>query len=545
MFVRLKRVRANGRDYEYVQLVQSHRVGGRVRQEVVANLGRYDQLVASGSLDSVITGLGRLSERLTVLDALRDGDVVAEKPRPWGPTLVFDRLWRDLGLHQILGDLARARAFEFDPERVAFAMALQRLGHGARGSDRDGRKWLSGMHGFGDVPALHQYYRTAGFLADVKEELELRLYERGRDLFNREVDVALFDTTTAYFEGEGPTIACKGKSKDGKYDHNQIVIGVVLTRDGWPLCAEVWPGNKTDVTTVRPILEKLSKRFSIGRVVFVADRGMTSRKNIAALEQAGYDYIVGSRMRADHEVRDRVLARAGRYRDVEENLRVKQVEVDGRRYVICLNPIEAERDRLARESILTMLREKVAGQGAKVLTSNRGFQRFLATPKGAPLTIDEAAVARDARYDGKYVLRTSTDWAAADVARAYKTLWQVEHFFRDFKDVVTVRPIFHHNERNVRGHVVGCFLGLTLAVALRKGLDAIGTKVEWVDVVRDLHGVCAVPLELGGTNYVVRTELPEHAYLAFRAVGARPPPRLQRTVGMGVVAKTEDHPLSA
>ena len=153
-----------------------------------------------------------------------------------------------------------------------------------------------------------------------------------------------------------------------------------------------------------------------------------------------------------------------------------------------------------------------------------------ATPPAGALVLDEAAIRKDERYDGKYVLRTSTDWSPERIATAYKTLWMVERFFRDYKGLVDVRPVFHHQSDNVRGHIVGCFLSLYLAVALRKRLDRLGEEaqgIEWSPLIRDLQGVRAVNLQLAGRTYLVRSELHGAAHLAFRAAGMKPPPRVQ------------------
>lgn len=537
MFIRKRTVHSTRADHEYLQLVESQREGKHVRQKVIANLGRCDQLVGDGTLDRLIESLARFSERLSVIDALRDGDIIIEDCPEWGPSLVFGRLWDDLGLREYLQAQARERRFEFDVERVSFAIALQRLVRRNTGSDRDGLEWLKHCRidglsdGYrGPVVDLQHFYRTVSFLAENKEGIERHLWARGRTLFNYQVDLALFDTTSAYFEGEGPEgLAALGKSKDGKHDCTQVVIGVVLTQDGWPLCSEVWPGNTSDMTTVVPILRSLEQRFQLRKVVFVSDRGMTSKANLQAIRDAHYDYIVGCKLRGDKTVREQVLSRPGRYHDVEDNLRVKEVEVDGCRYIVCHNPFEEERDRRDREKILAALREKVVGQSAKKLTANRGYKRFLSKPPSGTLTIDEEKVKADARFDGKYVLRTSTDWSPAEVAKSYKTLWMVERFFRDLKGLVTTRPIFHHKQANVRGHITGSFLSMYLAVAMRKKIDGLKlpSPPEWEHLMSDLKSVRAVELELSGRQYLARTELHGHAHVGFRAAGMRPPPRVR------------------
>ena len=538
MFFRAKKVRSGDQVYEYLQLVTSERVDGRVRQRVLASLGRLDKLRAEGAIDRLADSLGRFTETVTVLDALRDGAVVVESCPEWGASLVFDRIWKNVGLADELNKLARNRGFGFDVERTCFAIALQRLVGPRAGSDRAGARWLPDIRieGLNDgaqpvEPQLQHFYRSVAFLAEHKETIETALYCRGRDLFNRPVDVALFDTTSLYFEGEGPEeLAARGHSKDGKPQCKQVVLGVVMSSDGRPLCTELWPGNTADAKTVVPVLDALKRRFAIRHVVVVTDRGMVSKANLEAISEAGYDYIVGCKLRSDKTVRDQVLARAGRYHEVRPNLRVKQVNVDGVRYIVCHNPAEQERDRHKREAIIATLRDKIVGRTPKKLISNRGYRRFVKVEPGAGMQIDEDKLTRDARYDGKYVLRTTTDWDAADVALAYKSLWAVERLFRDFKGPLRTRPIYHRNADMVRGHVVGCFLGLYLAVELRKALDGLGDKaaeVEWDALLGDLSALKAITLVLKGRRYLVRNELRGDDWLGFRAAGLKVPTRVQ------------------
>jgi len=251
---------------------------------------------------------------------------------------------------------------------------------------------------------------------------------------------------------------------------------------------------------------------------------MISKDTIALLEndaQAPFDFILGCKMRQQREVSEAVLARAGRFHEVADNLEVKEVVVEGRRYVVCRNPIEARKDAAARAAIVAKL-EQALQQGPKTVVGNVGFRRYLRVQKGA-LSIDRDAMEREARLDGKFVLRTSTDLDTADVARAYKSLWRVERAFRETKSTLEVRPVFHHRDDTTIGHIVGCFLALRLEVDLQCRLDQQGVDVAWPDLLRDLGQVKAVELSLDGERYRLRTELCGAASTAFAAAGVRPP----------------------
>lgn len=527
MFVRVKRLTTGGRRYAYLQVVETRRDQGRVRQHIIANFGRLDDVVASGDLDKVIVGLVQHSQTLQLISRYRGGSLVAEWDKLWGPVLVFERLWEELGMAELLHRLVRSGRLGFDFERVVFAIALQRVL--SPGSDRAGAKWIHTVHarGFEDLQLAH-YYRALRILWQKKVPIEQALYRRGLDLFNQPVDLVFFDTTSLYFEGLGPSgLAKLGKSKDHRPDHTQVVVGMLMRRDGLPIGCEVWPGNTADVTRLNEIAKLLRERFNIREVVVVCDRGMVSEKNLKQLEEIGFGYIVGVKMRGSKEVRTEVLSRSGRYQTVKDNLSVKEVQVGQRRYVVCFNPDEAAKDRSDRDKILAMLKSKLASGGIKKLIPNRGYRRYLKVA-GGRFEINERQVREEERFDGKYVLRTTTDLPAEEVALAYKNLLWIERLFRDLKSLLETRPIFHHLVKdNVKGHIFGCFLALYLVVVLRKKVEALGRKVEWEDLIGDLSQLRAIGLRLEGRPYLLRTDLAGVAHLAFKAVGLRPPPLAQ------------------
>lgn len=529
MFVRLKSVRANGRTYQYLHLVESRREGPKVRQHIVGSLGRLDELLDTGDLERVITQLVQHCPTVRLVRAQAAGALQVQSDRVWGPVLVFNRIWEELGLQALLRGLAaqKKQRFDFAWERMVFAQALQRLLE--PGSDLRGSKWIETVH----EPAfetlrLPHFYRALRFLWARKAEIELALYRRELDLFNQELDLVFFDTTTTYFEGMSlQGWAKRGKSKDHRPDHLQLVVGMILRRDGFPIACEIWPGNTSDLKTLQPIIAELRKRFKIRKVIVVCDRGMVSEANLAALEEAQYEYIVGMKLRGLVEVRDEVLGRAGRYHEVSEQLQVKEVWVAERRYVICYNPEEAEKDRRDRDAILQKMREKLAAGGVKRLINNRGYRRYLKVKEGAA-DIDKRAVGEAARYDGKYVLRTTTKLPAAEVAQAYKELTWIERLWRELKDVVEVRPIFHwRRKENVKGHIFTCFLALHLAAFLRRKLARAGLKLPWDEVIRDLSQVRAIVVELAGERYLMRSPLKGCAGQVFAAAGVRVPPLAQ------------------
>ena len=455
----------------------------------------------------------------------RDDVLSARVAKSWGPALVFGRLWQRQGLPGILERLSARRKFEFDMERVAFALALQRLV--APSSDRQGAGWLATVEAPGfEALRLHHMYRTVAALAEMREELERELFLADRHLFSGGLDLVCIDTTSSYVyrahEHDG-TLRRRGYSRDKRPDLLQVVICLAVDRRGWPVAWEVFPGNTADRPAFEAMVATLRERFRIGRVCVVADRGMIARDTLASLtgHETPWDYILGCRLRTDKEVRDRVLADPASFRSLADGVQVKDVRLGERRYVVCRNPVEAEHDARMRQAIVDRLRGSLR-HGPKTVVGNRGFARFLTMDKGA-MTVDEAAVDADARYDGVFVLRTNTDHPADEVASLYKGLWRVERAFREAKSTLEVRPIYHQNDDACIGHLIAGFLALRLEVDLQSRLDATGVTTPWPDLIRDLAQVHAVIVDLDGKRYRLRTDLQGAAHGAFAAAGVRPP----------------------
>ena len=523
------RTQTNG-SRTYLLIVDNTWVNGKVKQRVLHRLGRLDELVASGQLDSLLRSLGRFSEKLSVLGAHLNGDSVTTRSAKIGPALIGQRLWQTCSIDKVLSALLRERHFEFSVERAIFLSVLHRLF--APGSDRAAEKWKQDYAIDGAGPLnLHHLYRAMAWLGEVlpkdqqkaatpfaprtnKDLIEEELFAQRRDLFSS-LDMVFFDTTSLYFEGEGATVGKRGHSKDHRPDLKQMVVGMVLDQQGNPVCSELWPGNTADVKSLVPIVERLKTRFQIGEICIVADRGMISAETIAEVEKRKWKYILGVRMRSSTEAKQ-VVGRAGRYAEVHppsddpkdpSPLKVKEVWVqDQRRYVVCLNEDQATKDRHDREAVVASLRDALK-HGDKSLVGNKGYRKFLRSG-GKQFAVDEDKLNQEARYDGKWVLTTNTDLAPAAVALKYKQLWRVEDVFRSMKSLLDTRPIFHKRDETIRGHVFCSFLALVLRKELEDRLARKNWKLEWADVIRDVDNLTEMEIAIGGKGYVFRSQAP-------------------------------------
>ena len=546
MFVRTQ---TNG-SRTYLLIVDNEWVNGKVKQRVLLRLGRLDQLLAGGQLDSLIQSLGRFSEKLSVLGAHVRGDSVATRSARIGPALIFQRLWQACSIDRVLTALLEGRRFEFFVERAIFLTVLHRLF--APGSDRAAEKWKDNyaIDGVGGLD-LHHLYRAMAWLGEIlpedqqdgatpfaprtnKDLIEEALFARRRDLFS-DLDIVFFDTTAIYFQGDGgETIGQRGHSKDHRPDLKQMVVGMVVDHHGNPICSELWPGNTADVKSLIPIVERLKSRFGIGSVCIVADRGMISAETLAEVERRKWQYILGVRMRSSKEAKA-VVARAGRYAQVHPQsddpndpspLKVKEVWVEEeRRYVVCLNEDQATKDRHDRAAVVASLRDAL-GQGDKSLVGNKGYRKYLRAG-GKQFAVDEDKINEEARYDGKWVLTTNTDLPAQEVALKYKQLWMVEEVFRSMKSLLDTRPIFHKRDETIRGHVFCSFLALRLRKELDARLARKNWKLEWADVIRDLDNLMEMEVAIGGKAYVFRGQTPGVAGKVFQACGVALPPTLR------------------
>lgn len=539
MFVRAKK---SGK-YEYLQIVHNEKVAGHVKQNVIATIGRLDVLKATGKIDALIASCSRFTEYTGVLSACRRNKIPPVDKIRIGPSIVFDRLWEELGFPEILHKLLRERKFEFPVERAVFLTVLHRLF--ASGSDRAAEQWKSNYAIKGAASMeLHQLYRAMAWLGEpldadqqavatpfaprcVKDIIEETLFERKRDLFSG-LQIVFFDTTSIYFEGEGGGIGEYGNSKDHRPDLKQMVVGAVLDKEGDPICCEMWPGNTTDVKTLIPIADRLRSRFGIQSICVVADRGMISKETIQELQAAHRNtrFILGARLRKVKEIREVVLSRPGRYREIYGTrkckkdpcpLKVKEVRVGERRYIVSYNQDQARKDRIDRDAILASLKDRLK-HGAKSLVGNKGYRKYLKSISGG-FRIDEEKVKAEARFDGKWVLQTDMEESAEQIALRYKELLMVEEVFRSVKSVLQTRPIYHKRTETIRGHVFCSFLALVLLKELQKRMETRGWKSEWAHLRDDLNELEEITVTTRGKSFVIRSRTEGEAGKAIQAAG--------------------------
>jgi DDE family transposase len=567
MYLRtIQRRNKDGSVTRYVQLAHNHRRGRSTQAEVLVQLGREDRLDMDG-LRRLVGSIIRYLDGAGVLPATaaagHDQALAVESSRTLGAVWLLDGLWQRLGVAEALRGVLGARRFTTDVERVLFALVANRAVDPM--SKLSAAEWACHDAAIPRLAGMDddQAYRAMDLLveADAQARVQEAVFFAAAHLLNLEVDLLFFDTTSTFFQREGEetgpgAFRVYGHSKDHRPDLPQIVIGLAVTREGIPVRVWCWPGSTNDQTVLKQVKDDL-RGWRLSRVVTVVDRGFSSDDNLAYLTRAGGHWIAGQRLRDGRAEVAEVLARQGRYQQVRDNLRVKEVRLGSgdaaRRFVLCHNPEQAERDRVQRQQAVERLEAELeriaalrakAAKHAKAKTAARGGRqiqqaddhlkaecalrdhpslgRWLRQTPGGRLVIDRAKLKAEAKLDGKFLLSTSDpDLSAEDIALGYKNLLEAERAFRDLKTTLELRPVWHRLERRIRAHVLLCWLALLLVrVAERQ------TGQTWRRVNLELGRLHLVTLAGAAGRVEQTTALTSTQRELFTATGIAPPPRV-------------------
>jgi Transposase DDE domain len=547
----------------YLQLAHNEWDPGtqRSRTRVLYNFGREDEL-DKDAVRRLVAALSRLLDPAEALAAAEPGELSVTASRPVGGTHALDRLWRRLGLDEVIRRCLAGRAEAGrrpDPvtERVLFALVANRAL--AASSKLAAADWACrDVHIDGlDEVSDDACYRAMDQLLTIEPDLAQQAYYQVTDLLNLEVDLLFFDTTSTYFEtgeadedvprndrGERVPAGSKdaageagfrthGNSKDSRDDLPQVIVGMAVTRDGIPVRVWSWPGHTADSGLIRQVKADL-RQWVLSKVIWVADRGFTSEKNRRALMQGGGGYIIGEKLRSGSAEVKAAMSRQGRYKAVRDNLQVKEVRLgdDDDRFIICYNPDQAERDAAIRARLIAQLEELIAGTDALTaaerarlegsLAGRPGLKRFLRVTPAGLLRIDKAKIKAEENLDGKYLLRScDPHLTAEDIALGYKQLLEVERGWRDMKQVIDLRPVYHRREDRIRAHVVLCWLALVL---IRVAENTAGQA--WNRIRAELQRQHAVTWTGPAGTFRQTTDLTKPQRDLYTALSIEPPKKI-------------------
>jgi transposase len=531
MYVRIVKVRStSGTVNEYVRVVEAYRQDGKVKQRVVADLGRKDLLV------EIFPKLQRLLNGNLGSENSAPGDPEFLDASTWGPVLAVRAVFDQLNLWSILDQtLGKAKGARF-ADRV-FVLVANRLTspaseHGLAGwletdfvCDRRGRRFIPDWHTNRrvrvDFRQLEAWYRTLDQLHAAKSQIEVALYNRLRDLFSLKPDLVFYDITSTYFEGAGPAgFAKHGHSRDGKPHNVQVVVGMVMV-GGWPIAHHVWAGNCVDHSTVQEVIRDLRTRFSFGRIVFVGDRGMVTEDNLdsftkekhgflAAVDESKWiDCPVG--INAQERKTNPPRTRAQEVPSGEPGLRVIVIDSDERRVYeqqmrrLSMDRAREKLERLKERVAAGRLKqpEKIGAAAERVMQRHHGYRYFAWKIRNGTFEFfeSETHLEKEKRIEGKYVVATSESEEALSVLEAvvlYKDLSDVEQGFRQIKDVLAMRPIYHHIERRVKAHIFVAALALLVQRFIGRRLKEAALDLSPVRAVQALSTLRVITFRLEG-----------------------------------------------
>jgi len=561
MYLRETRRRnADGSEVSYLALAHNQRdpATGMPKAKVIHNFGRADAVDRDG-LARLVRSISRFLDPDEAVAATVPGEVEVLEARPLGTAYLADQLWSRLGIGAAIRRVAADRRVDAAlVERVIFAMVANRVSPTPL-SKLAGAAWVTKRVFIDGLPTLSDdaCYRAMDFFLDALPELQKAVFFAVANLLNLEVDLLFFDGSSTYWERDGEDESLLddadddeqpvelanpvegaarryGRSKDHRNDLPQVVIGLAVTRQGIPVRMWIFPGDTSEQLLLRTVKDDL-REWNLNRVIWVVDRGFSSAANRRYLQRGGGHYIMGEKLRSDSAEAKHALGRAGRYRTVAGNLRVKEVRIDDAtardRFVICHNPERATRDAEVRARILARLEAKIAGSDrlsarkraelVGALKTKPAFNRLLRTTSAGKLRIDRAAVAREAFFDGKFLLRTSDETlTAADIAEGYKGLYEAERSFRDTKSTIDLRPVFHHKDERIRAHVQLCWLALLLIRVVEVELAD-----TWRNVRDELQRLHLVTLRTAEGTLAQRSELTARHKEILRRLHLPEPPR--------------------
>jgi transposase len=502
MYLRHTTVTKNGKTHTYWRLVRSVRCGRKVRQETVANLGELDAegRLAARNLAEQLVGIER---QPGLFDDDIPGDPIAldlrrlrlERGRRFGDVWLAHRLWQAVGLDRLLEQLIPRGHEDIPWATMAAVLVVARLCEPSSelhiAEDWFRRTALDDLLGVPETKVNDdRCYRGLDKLLEHKEALEKHIKDRLGSMFELDYDLLLYDVTSTYFEGqaEANELAKRGHSRDHRTDCKQVCIGLVVTRDGFPLGFEVFAGNRHDSTTLREIVERMESRYGRSSRVWALDRGMVSEKHLEWLRERGSRYIVGAPKSQLGAYERRLLD--GEWSTIRDGLQVQIVPATdgGETYLLCRSEDRVSKERAMRDRFAKRIEESLAKMKSgcekrkyavgvverrvgRLLQRNQRAARFYAirvtTGNDGRAQIDwskrdDLLTAASAR-DGCYLLRSNvTDWTGEELWRAYIQLTQAEAAFRIQKDRLELRPVWHQLAERVTAHILVCFLAYVL-----------------------------------------------------------------------------------
>jgi len=531
------KVKSGNKVYRYLRIIESLRRRGKVTKRVIANIGELS-LINKESLfrlgKSLLEYAGRKPvsvEDLEAISALHYGEVITTKS-----------IWDSLSLNRILKDsLPLKKKINFDYSFCVFIMVLNRLI--SPKSKLAITKWQDRIYTEKTKPKYQYYLRTLNYLAKSKEKIEKSLFFQLTDLFSLKLNLIFYDLTSCYFEGSCCPLAKFGYSRDRRPDKKQIILGLLVTDEGLPIAHRVYNGNISDKSTLKETIDTLKEQFQIKQCIFVGDRGLVSEENLEYLIKTEYPFIVTLRKRNLKEVESLLKTAPSHYTIVSDTFHLKEVKVGNMRYLICKNPVKTEDDESFRNNLIEEISSRLKGlskspqdnlkKASEILVLKKAKRYFIIgidERNNFFFKLNEKVIDYEKELDGAYILKTNVlDLEASKIVEAYKNLSEVEDAFREIKDFLRLRPIYHYSPLRVKGHVMVCFLSYLIEKILEKHLKRANVGLSPREALEYLNTLRIVENRIAGQNlFCVTTPSKEHRQI-LKSVGITNLPRILKT----------------
>lgn len=518
----LKRTKSGPKNNKkiYLQIAQSFRnKDGQPRQKIIGTLGREDQLKNSDQINQLIKKLAKLTDQLILIDKDKDQ---SGKATLFGSMLALESLWKTLKLETLFQSIQNMHQFTYDLNQIVKLMVLNRLI--APSSKRSLMEWKEKIF---DQPFenidLHQLYRSLTVLGENKDLLQQQLFQTSESLFKPQIRLVFYDLTTTYFESSDEDALRRfGYSKDNKTDCVQVVIGLLVSEDNVPLGYEVFPGNTFEGKTVKSMIDKLTHRFEIEKVVLVGDKGLLSKSVLEELEKQNYQYIVASKLsQTKTKYHESILDKAS-YTPIGDDVCLKEIEVDSRRLILGHSEKRSRRDRAMREKVLEKLNKKLSTD-PKSIGAKSPYRKYLQMDR-LDVKIDPVKIESQSRWDGFFGFYCNDPSLSKNqILESYRMLWQIEESFRCMKSTLDLRPIYHWTEPRIEGHIMLCFLSFYVLRALQRFVQDAGVNLSAERILDSLSEVVAFEIKTSDCEYWIRSEISGDANLVLRALKCKIP----------------------
>lgn len=540
MYIRITR---NKRGDAYYHLVESFRQDGKVKQRTLLSLGRVDE----NKLEQLSEAISKHLDTIHVLGLAKHIDI--NNAYIYGSLLILDRLMDSLGISEVISEIAnKHKKLSYDLKKVLFTLITSRFVKPVSKLALYDR-WIEKFYPVmvDHTLALQHIYRSLDILAGHKEQIEQSLYEYKKDLFSINVDIVLYDLTTLRFESTREDLGELrkfGYSKEMRTDCTQIVFGLLTDTDGIPLSFEVHPGNTFEGNTLKDIVDKMRRKFSVRRFIFIADRGLFSAKNLDHIRNNEGEFIVGLKIGVLKEELQHDFYDINRFEFISDELAIWETARGDDRCIITWSKSRAERDRKIREDILDKIREKLSRKTSRIksFVTNRNYQKYLILQDDAKPILNQQVIDEQSRKDGFFGIITNVkSMSAKEIVFNYKQLWKIEDSFGELKGSLRSRPVFHWTDDRIIGHLVVCFLAYLceahMTKALREQNNNLQSKAIMGKIIKtrplttatameELNSVLAIPVKIKLQTIWVRTDIPENAQNLLKAMNMRIPPKI-------------------